>query len=74
MLFLFASGLENYQFPPDEAVAPTNPFLDEDESITKDTRLVDLATEMLMSSTSRRSLREYFLMKPIASIKGLVVR
>ncbi|GCB69745.1 hypothetical protein scyTo_0010616 [Scyliorhinus torazame] len=49
-------GLDDYQFPPDEAVAPTNPFLDEDENIKKDTRLVDLATEMLMSSTSRRSL------------------
>ncbi|XP_078077923.1 RAB6A-GEF complex partner protein 2 isoform X3 [Mustelus asterias] len=61
-------GLEDYQFPPDEAVAPTNPFLDEDENIKKDTRLVDLATEMLMTNTSRRSLHLY----NITNIRGKV--
>ncbi|XP_072920385.1 RAB6A-GEF complex partner protein 2 isoform X3 [Hemitrygon akajei] len=61
-------GLENYQFPPDEAMAPTNPFLDEDESTKKDTRLVDLATEMLMTSTSRRSLHLY----NITNVRGKV--
>ncbi|XP_048406220.1 RAB6A-GEF complex partner protein 2 isoform X3 [Stegostoma tigrinum] len=62
------SWLEDYQFPPDDAVAPTNPFLDEDENVKKDTRLVDLATEMLMTSTSRRSLHLY----NITNVRGKV--
>lgn len=50
-------GLKDYQFPQDEVVAPSNPFLEEEEGLKKDSRLADLATELLMVATSRRSLR-----------------
>ncbi|XP_010282661.1 PREDICTED: retrograde Golgi transport protein RGP1 homolog, partial [Phaethon lepturus] len=54
---LVLHGLKDYQFPQDEAVAPSNPFLEEEEGLKKDSRLADLATELLMVATSRRSLR-----------------
>ncbi|XP_072777790.1 RAB6A-GEF complex partner protein 2 isoform X3 [Taeniopygia guttata] len=53
------SWLKDYQFPQDEAVAPSNPFLEEEEGLKKDSRLADLATELLMVATSRRSLHLY---------------
>lgn len=61
----FFPGLKDYQFPQDEAVAPSNPFLEEEEGLKKDSRLSDLATELLMVATSRRSLRRSCsLLKP----------
>lgn len=55
------AGLQDYQLPQDEAVAPSNPFLEEEEGgAKKDSRLADLATELLMAATSRRSLRRSF--------------
>ncbi|KFO90079.1 Retrograde Golgi transport protein RGP1, partial [Buceros rhinoceros silvestris] len=56
---LVLHGLKDYQFPQDEAVAPSNPFLEEEEGLKKDSRLADLATELLMVATSRRSLHLY---------------
>lgn len=53
----FSPGLKDYQCPQDEAVAPSNPFLEEEEGLKKDSRLADLATDLLMAATSRRSLR-----------------
>lgn len=62
-------GLKDYQFPQDEAVAPSNPFLEEEEGLKKDSRLADLATELLMVATSRRSLRRsYSLLEPAVLI------
>ncbi|XP_043934503.1 RAB6A-GEF complex partner protein 2 [Protopterus annectens] len=52
---LIVQGLENYLFPADEDVAPSNPFLEEEGNTKKESRLVELATEML-SASSRRSL------------------
>lgn len=61
----FSPGLKDYQFPQDEAVAPSNPFLEAEEGLKKDSRLADLATELLMVATSRRSLRRsYPLLEP----------
>ncbi|XP_029439041.1 RAB6A-GEF complex partner protein 2 isoform X2 [Rhinatrema bivittatum] len=56
---LVLHGLKDSQFPQDEDMAPSNPFLEEDEGIRKDSRLVDLATELLMAATSRRNLHLY---------------
>jgi len=56
----FPAGLKDYQFPQDEAVAPSNPFLEEEEGLKKDSRLADLAKELLMVTTSRRSLRRSY--------------
>ncbi|KAF7239985.1 RAB6A-GEF complex partner protein 2 [Varanus komodoensis] len=58
---LVLHGLKDYQLPQDEAVAPSNPFLEEEEGgcLKKDSRLADLATELLMAATSRRSLHLY---------------
>ncbi|XP_074935958.1 RAB6A-GEF complex partner protein 2 isoform X2 [Phalacrocorax aristotelis] len=56
---LVLHGLKDYQFPQDEAVAPSNPFLEEEEGLKKDSRLADLATELLTVATSRRSLHLY---------------
>ncbi|XP_039607929.1 RAB6A-GEF complex partner protein 2 [Polypterus senegalus] len=52
---LVVHGVEDTQFHHDEAVAPSNPFLEEEEGTKKDSRLVEIATEMLMMATSRRS-------------------
>lgn len=68
----FFPGLKDYQFPQDEAVAPSNPFLEEEEGLKKDSRLADLATELLMVATSRRSLRRsYSLLKTAVLPKKL---
>ncbi|XP_075581646.1 RAB6A-GEF complex partner protein 2-like [Pelecanus crispus] len=57
---LVLHGLKDYQFPQDEAVAPSNPFLEEEEGgLKKDSHLVDLVTELLMVATSRHSLHLY---------------
>ncbi|XP_037757820.1 RAB6A-GEF complex partner protein 2 [Chelonia mydas] len=56
---LVLHGLKEYQLPQDEVVAPSNPFLEEEERVKKDSRLADLATELLMAATSRRSLHVY---------------
>ncbi|KAM7077801.1 LOW QUALITY PROTEIN: RAB6A-GEF complex partner protein 2 [Ciconia maguari] len=55
---LVLHGLKDYQFPQDEAVVPSNPFLEEEEGLKKDSHLVDLVT-LLMVATSRRSLHLY---------------
>ncbi|KAK1175116.1 RAB6A-GEF complex partner protein 2 [Acipenser ruthenus] len=52
---LVVHGLEDPPFPRDEVVAPSNPFLEEEEGVKKDSRLLEIATEMLMMTTSRRS-------------------
>lgn len=68
----FFPGLKDYQFPQDEAVAPSNPFLEEEEGLKKDSRLADLATELLMVATSRRSLRRsYSLLKPAVLLRSM---
>ncbi|XP_077202788.1 RAB6A-GEF complex partner protein 2 isoform X3 [Paroedura picta] len=56
---LVLHGLQDYQLPQDEAVAPANPFLEAEEGTKKDSRLADLASELLMAATSRRSLHLY---------------
>ncbi|XP_066844857.1 RAB6A-GEF complex partner protein 2 isoform X2 [Anser cygnoides] len=65
---LVLHGLKDYQCPQDEAVAPSNPFLEEEEGLKKDSRLADLATDLLMAATSRRSLHLY----NISSSRGKV--
>lgn len=57
-LLIFFLGLQDVRFPQDEAVAPSSPFLEEDEGGKKDTWLAELAGERLMAATSCRSLRE----------------
>lgn len=52
------TGLQDVRFPQDEAVAPSSPFLEEDEGGKKDSWLAELAGERLMAATSCRSLRE----------------
>ncbi|XP_034297774.1 RAB6A-GEF complex partner protein 2 isoform X2 [Pantherophis guttatus] len=62
-------GLRDYPFPQDEAVAPSNPFLEEEEGGMKNSsRLADLATELLTVATSRRSLHLF----NISSAQGRV--
>ncbi|XP_046922130.1 RAB6A-GEF complex partner protein 2 isoform X1 [Lynx rufus] len=55
---LVLTGLQDIRFPQDEAVAPSSPFLEEDEGGKKDSWLAELAGERLMAATSCRSLRE----------------
>ncbi|XP_060119511.1 RAB6A-GEF complex partner protein 2 [Heteronotia binoei] len=66
---LLLHGLQDYQLPQDEAMAPSNPFLEDEEGAKKDSRLADLATELLMAATSRRSLHLY----NISNSRGKVV-
>ncbi|XP_058028506.1 RAB6A-GEF complex partner protein 2 isoform X4 [Ahaetulla prasina] len=62
-------GLRDYPFPQDEAVAPSNPFLEEEDGgVKKSSRLADLATELLTVTTSRRSLHLF----NISSAQGRV--
>ncbi|KAK1334332.1 hypothetical protein QTO34_005336 [Cnephaeus nilssonii] len=56
---LVLTGLQDVRFPQDEAVAPSSPFLEEDEGGKKDTWLAELAGERLMAATSCRSLHLY---------------
>ncbi|XP_075595319.1 RAB6A-GEF complex partner protein 2-like [Balearica regulorum gibbericeps] len=56
---LVLHGLKDYQFPQDEVMVPSNPFLEEEEGLKKDSYLVDLVTELLMVATSQRSLYLY---------------
>ncbi|XP_053425122.1 RAB6A-GEF complex partner protein 2 [Nycticebus coucang] len=56
---LVLTGLQDVQFPQDEAVAPSSPFLEEDEGGKKDSWLAELAGERLMAATSCRSLHLY---------------
>nr|KAF6315306.1 RGP1-like protein, RAB6A GEF complex partner 1 [Myotis myotis] len=53
---LVLTGLQDVRFPQDEAVAPSSPFLEEDEGGKKDSWLAELAGERLMAATSCRSL------------------
>ncbi|XP_034823296.1 RAB6A-GEF complex partner protein 2 isoform X2 [Pan paniscus] len=53
------SCLQDVRFPQDEAVAPSSPFLEEDEGGKKDSWLAELAGERLMAATSCRSLHLY---------------
>ncbi|XP_058379484.1 RAB6A-GEF complex partner protein 2 isoform X1 [Diceros bicornis minor] len=55
---LVLTGLQDTRFPQDEAIAPSSPFLEEDEGGKKDSWLAELAGERLMAATSCRSLRE----------------
>ncbi|XP_075416233.1 RAB6A-GEF complex partner protein 2 isoform X2 [Tenrec ecaudatus] len=56
---LVLTGLQDLRFPQDEAVAPSSPFLEEDEGGKKDSWLTELAGEHLMAATSCRSLHLY---------------
>ncbi|XP_027695317.1 RAB6A-GEF complex partner protein 2 isoform X3 [Vombatus ursinus] len=56
---LVLTGFQDALFPQDEAVAPSSPFLEEEEVGRKDSRLAELAGEFLMAATSRRSLYLY---------------
>ncbi|XP_024618725.1 RAB6A-GEF complex partner protein 2 isoform X1 [Neophocaena asiaeorientalis asiaeorientalis] len=56
---LVLTGLQDVRFPQEEAVAPSSPFLEEDECGKKDSWLVELAGERLMAATSCRSLHLY---------------
>ncbi|XP_031233067.1 RAB6A-GEF complex partner protein 2 isoform X2 [Mastomys coucha] len=56
---LVLTGLQDVHFPQDEAVAPSSPFLEEDDSGKKDSWLAELAGERLMAATSCRSLHLY---------------
>lgn len=56
---LVLTGLQDVRFPQDEAVAPSSPFLEEDEGGKKDSWLTELAGERLMAATSCRSLHLY---------------
>ncbi|KAG3287502.1 hypothetical protein H1C71_011098 [Ictidomys tridecemlineatus] len=58
-VFLPHRGLQDVRFPQDEAVAPSSPFLEEDEGGKKDSWLAELAGERLMAATSCRSLHLY---------------
>lgn len=55
---LVLTGLQDVRFPQDETVAPSSPFLEEEEGGKKDSWLTELAGERLMAATSCRSLRE----------------
>lgn len=57
-VYSFILGLQDVPFPRDETVAPSSPFLEEEESGKKDSWLAELAGERLMAATSCRSLRE----------------
>ncbi|XP_007522874.1 RAB6A-GEF complex partner protein 2 [Erinaceus europaeus] len=56
---LVLTGLQDVRFPQDEAVAPSSPFLEEDEGGKRDSWLAELAGERLMAATSCRSLHLY---------------
>lgn len=48
-----------------QAVTSSNPFLEEEEGLKKDSHLADLVTELLMVATSQRSLHRSFpLLEP----------
>ncbi|XP_072269738.1 RAB6A-GEF complex partner protein 2 [Pyxicephalus adspersus] len=57
VLLLYA--LQGFQPLQEDEVAPSNPFLDDDEISKKDSRLLDSAVEILMAVTSRRTLHQY---------------
>ncbi|KAM9292277.1 RAB6A-GEF complex partner protein 2, partial [Gastrophryne carolinensis] len=56
---LLLHALQGFQPPQDDEVAPSNPFLDDDDVSKKDSRLLDYALELLMAMTSRRTLHQY---------------
>ncbi|XP_077137394.1 RAB6A-GEF complex partner protein 2 [Ranitomeya variabilis] len=56
---LLLHALQGFQPLHDDEVAPSNPFLDDDEICKKDSRLLDSAMEILMNVTSRRTLHQY---------------
>ncbi|XP_053304889.1 RAB6A-GEF complex partner protein 2 [Spea bombifrons] len=56
---LLLHALQGFQPPQEDEVAPSNPFLDEEEMGKKDSRLLDSAVEVLMAMTSRRSLHQF---------------
>lgn len=51
---LVLHGMPEPPFPQDEEVAPSNPFLEEEEGSRRDTRSLERALDMLMITTSRR--------------------
>uniref|UniRef100_A0A8C1IUX1 GP1 homolog, RAB6A GEF complex partner 1 n=1 Tax=Cyprinus carpio TaxID=7962 RepID=A0A8C1IUX1_CYPCA len=51
---LVLHGMPEPPFPRDEEVAPSNPFLEEEEGSRRDTRSLERALDMLMITTSRR--------------------
>ncbi|XP_076829384.1 RAB6A-GEF complex partner protein 2 [Brachyhypopomus gauderio] len=52
---LVLQGLPEPPFPQDEEVAPSNPFLEEEEAGRRDRRTLERALDMLMITTSRRA-------------------
>ncbi|XP_041436032.1 RGP1 homolog, RAB6A GEF complex partner 1 L homeolog isoform X1 [Xenopus laevis] len=56
---LLLQALQNFQPTQEDEVAPSNPFLDEEEGGKKDSRLLDSAVEILMTLTSRRTLHQF---------------
>uniref|UniRef100_A0A4X2M0U0 RGP1 homolog, RAB6A GEF complex partner 1 n=1 Tax=Vombatus ursinus TaxID=29139 RepID=A0A4X2M0U0_VOMUR len=56
---LMLTGFQDTLFPQDETVAPSSPFLEEEEVSRKDSRLPELSGEFLMTATSCRSLYQY---------------
>ncbi|KAG9461568.1 hypothetical protein GDO78_016390, partial [Eleutherodactylus coqui] len=56
---LLLHALQGFQPLQEDEVAPSNPFLDDDEICKKDSRLLDSAVEILMSVTSRRTLHQF---------------
>ncbi|XP_048827274.1 RAB6A-GEF complex partner protein 2 isoform X2 [Brienomyrus brachyistius] len=51
---LVLQGMPEPPSPQDEEVAPSNPFLDDEETGRRDTRPLEKALDMLMVTTSRR--------------------
>ncbi|XP_068109504.1 RAB6A-GEF complex partner protein 2 [Hyperolius riggenbachi] len=56
---LLLHALQGFQPLQEDEVAPSNPFLDDDEICKKDSHLLDSAVELLMAITSRRTLHQY---------------
>uniref|UniRef100_A0A3P9IU58 GP1 homolog, RAB6A GEF complex partner 1 n=1 Tax=Oryzias latipes TaxID=8090 RepID=A0A3P9IU58_ORYLA len=52
---LVLQGMPEPPFPQDEAVSPSNPFLEEEEVSRRDAQPLERALDMLMVTTSRRS-------------------
>ncbi|XP_069819484.1 RAB6A-GEF complex partner protein 2 [Dendropsophus ebraccatus] len=56
---LLLHALQGFRPLQEDEVAPSNPFLDDDEIGKKDSGLLDSAVEILMNATSRRTLHQY---------------
>ncbi|TRY87671.1 hypothetical protein DNTS_013618 [Danionella cerebrum] len=67
---LVLHGMPEPPFPQDEEVAPSNPFLEEEEGSRRDTKPLERALDMLMITTSRRCP----YMFNITNIRGKVAK